>query len=294
MSKANLPSLPNPPTYQSSPYFTGGGIGNLYDLGNRITRGDFTGDLSWLQPTINQNTSANALSYAQGVLQPQFRDTLQQINNQAAANNQLSSSTYTDALARSQSDLNSQYQSLVSQGAINDAYQSNANRLSLFGTGLNTLNSAIGYGGQSEGQQNQFNLNNYSNLVAKSLSDNQRDNAANGWQQALGFFSPIGHDYLQSQGINSVPGYGVADITKIASSFIPSNGGFGGGSTGGQFGGGLNNGGGGLPGLGQQTNPLTGLYRSNPGSSAFNSFGGNQNPFQFGGFNSFYNGLQRP
>ncbi len=224
MGKSKSLELPAAPTYKEnanlSPNITFGS-----DYFKQLLSGDFTGNQSWLAPLTNTNTSKDALSYAQGVLQPQFRDTLQQISNNAAANGQLNSSTFTDALARSQSDLNSQYQSIVSQGAINDAYQNNANRLNLLQQGSGGLQGFTGLAQNQTNQENGFNLENYQNLVAKAIQDNQNANKANGFQQVLGMVSPIGHDYLQSQGINSVPGYGVADIAKIGSMFMPFAGG---------------------------------------------------------------------
>lgn len=217
-------NLPPTPTYYQNP-LQQGDIGNQSQLAGNLTSGNLP---SWLQSTINPNNSANALSAAQGLLQPQFRDTLQQINNNAAANNQLNSSTYTDALARSQSDLNSQYQSIVSQQAINDANQANQNKLSLFGSGLGTLQSAIGNEAQDTGAQNSFNLSNYSNQVASAIQQNQNANQANGFSQAIGLLSPVGHDYLQSQGINNVPGYGVGQTLGFASSAAGLGGGLGG------------------------------------------------------------------
>lgn len=224
MGKNQQLQLPTQPTQYTNP-LQQGDIKYQSGLGHDLTSGNFGGDLSWLQPLLNNNNGANALSAAQGTLQPQFRDTLQQINNQAAANGQLNSSTFTDALARSQSDLNSQYQSIVSQQAINDSNQNNQNRLNLFGTGLNTLQQGIGNEQQDSGATNQFNLANYDNLVANAIQNNQNANTANGWQQALGLLSPLGNDYLKSQGVNSVPGYGVGDIAKIGGAFM----GFGGG-----------------------------------------------------------------
>lgn len=253
-------SLPPTPTYEQNPYFSGGGIGDLYSLGNKTASGDFTGNLAWLAPTVDQNQSGNALSYAQGLLQPQFRDTLQQIDNNAAANNQLNSSTYTDALARSQSDLNSQYQSIVSAQAIQDTQQSNANRLSLFGTGLNTINSAVNYGGQAENSLNSFNLQNYQNQVAAALlTQNQSGGLMGGIMGAigggLGGFAtggPIG------AGIGAIGG-GIAGATSPAASNV-----------GGQF---LQTGSG-LFGQGQQTqaiNRITGALNYTPGSAATNN-----------------------
>lgn len=226
MGKNQQLELPPTPTFQTDPTAKQG-IPALYDYGNRIASGDFTGNLSWLSPTINNNNSQLALTAAQGTLQPQFRDNLQQITNDAAANGQLNSSTFTDALARSQSDLNSQYQSIVSQQAINDSNQSNSNRLNLLGTGLSTIQNADQLGLSSQGQENQFNLDNYSNLVAQAIQNNQNANAANGWQQAIGLLSPVGNDYLKSQGINSVPGYGLAQTAQIAGTVMGFGSGLG-------------------------------------------------------------------
>lgn len=274
-------SLPPTPTYQNSPYFTGGGIGDLYGIGNQLTSGDFSGNLSWLQPTMNPNNGANALSAAQGLLQPQFRDTLQQINNNAAANNQLNSSTYTDALARSQSDLNSQYQSIVSNQAINDANQANTNRLSLFGSGLNTLNAAVGYGGQSEQDQNQFNLTNYQNQLAAALLSQK--------SQSGGIFGA-----LSGAAGGALSGFALGGPAGAVA------GGIGGGLAGGlspqtsNVGGQFLQAGAGLYGQSQQTqaiNRLTGLLNYAPGSSATNDISGRlpssinlsgQNPFNIG------------
>lgn len=205
MAKGKALTLPDTPTYQDK---TSG-------IANSLVSGDIP---AWLQSAINPNNSQYALQQAQGILGPQFRDTLTQIKNEAAANGQLESSTFTDALARSQSDLNSQYQSIVSGQAINDANMSNQNKLGLFGQGLGTLQN-------NQNSENQFNLSNYDNLVANAIQNNKNANKANGWQQFFGMTNPLAHDYLQSQGINSVPGYGVADVAKIAGSFM----GFGGG-----------------------------------------------------------------
>lgn len=174
MSQPKL-NLPSTPTYYQNP-LQSGDLSTLSGLGHQLTSGDFGqgagGDLSWLQQAVNPNQGylQSALSSAQGLLQPQFRDTLQQINNNAAANNQLNSSTYTDALARSQSDLNSQYQSLVGQAAMQDSTNAMNNRLSLFGTGLNTLQSALGGEQNDTSSQNGFNQQNYENQVGALLA----------------------------------------------------------------------------------------------------------------------------
>lgn len=216
-------NLPSTPTQYTNPLQSG-------DMGLQSTTASnlINGDLpSWLQSTVNPNNSQAALTAAQGILQPQFRDTLTQINNDAAANNSLNSSTFTDALARSQSDLNSQYQSIVSQQAINDANQANQNKLSLFGTGLNTLQSGIGNEQNQSNATNQFNLDNYSNQVAQAVQQNQNANQANPLTQFESLTSPLANDYYKSQGINNVPGYGVQQVAQIAGAAAGVGGGAG-------------------------------------------------------------------
>lgn len=219
MAKGKPLVLPNTPTYQQDPIFKEG-YETLLNYGKNLARGEF----GWLTPLLDN--SQNALRQAQGVLEPQFRDTLTKIRNEAAAAGQLESSTFTDALARSQSDLDSKYQSIVSGQAIAD----NNAKLGLFGQGLDRIGQATTFGFNEQSAENQFNLQNYDNLVAQAIQNNKNANRANGWQQAVGMLSPIGHDYLQSQGINNVPGYGTADVLKMVAPFM---GGFGMGGGGG-------------------------------------------------------------
>lgn len=190
MGKSKDLTLPEPPKYQTDPNYKQG-VDSLQQYGNQLSSGDLSGNLSWLQPLLNNNNSANALAAAQGVLQPQFRDTLAQIKNEAAANGQLESSTFTDALARSQSDLNSKYQSIVSSQAINDNNLNNQNRLNLFGTGLNTIGQVTTFGQNNQNSENQFNLSNYDNLVAQAIQNNKNANKQNGWQQFGAMVAPM-------------------------------------------------------------------------------------------------------
>ena len=169
MGKGQSLQLPATPQYQENPNLSPN-ITFGSDYFKQLLSGDFTGNLNWLNPLTNTNTSRDALSYAQGILQPQFRDNLDRIRNEAAANGQLESSTFSDALARSQSDLNSQYQALVSQGAINDAYQNNANRLNLLNQGSSGLQGFTSLAQNQTNSQNQFNLENYNNQVAAALA----------------------------------------------------------------------------------------------------------------------------
>lgn len=180
MAKGKSLKLPDTPTYQEDPVFQQG-YKSLMDWGQNLSSGNF----GWLTPLLDN--SQNALKQAQNTLQPQFRDTLTQIKNEAAAAGQLESSTFTDALARSQSDLDSRYQSAIYGQAIAD----NNTKLGLFGQGLETIGQATTFGKMNQDSENQFNLSNYDNLVAQAIQNNKNANKANGWQQFGHAVAPI-------------------------------------------------------------------------------------------------------
>lgn len=229
MGKAKSLELPAPPTQYTNP-LQQGDISYQSGLGHDLTSGNLP---DWLQSTVNPNNSANALSYAQGLLAPQFRNNIQDITNQAVANNQNTSSTFTDALAKASSDTNSAYQSILAQQAISDSNQANSNKLNLFGGGLNTLQQGIGNEQQDSNSTNQFNLDNYTNYVAKAIQDNQNAKNPGFWGNLASAWSPIGHDIYSAQGYN-VPGMGVQQTALTVAGLGSGAGGMGGGLGGGQ------------------------------------------------------------
>lgn len=272
MGKSKGPELPKAPTFQADPS-AATGIPDLLKYGQELSSGDFGGRLSWLKPTISNDNTANSLAFAQAKLQPQFRDTLQQITNQAAANGQLNSSTFTDALARSQSDLNSQYQAILSQQAIADNNQSNTNRLALFGQGLNSIQNASQLGLSNQGQTNDFNLQNYNNQVAAAIAGKGTgSNMFGGLGTALG----AGAGFLIGGPMGA--GLGATIGGGLGGTIDSSRGGTGSAGFSG-MGGGL-----GLLGSSMLANPLTtsklGLSAPNAGAFASN------NPFSYNSFNS--------
>ncbi len=272
MGKSKGPELPKAPTFQADPS-AATGIPDLLKYGQELSSGDFGGRLSWLKPTISGDNTANSLAFAQAKLQPQFRDTLQQITNQAAANGQLNSSTFTDALARSQSDLNSQYQAILSQQAIADNNQSNTNRLALFGQGLNSIQNASQLGLSNQGQTNDFNLQNYNNQVAAAIAGKGTgSNMFGGLGTALG----AGAGFLIGGPMGA--GLGATIGGGLGGTIDSSRGGTGSAGFSG-MGGGL-----GLLGSSMLANPLTtsklGLSAPNAGAFASN------NPFSSNSFNS--------
>ena len=250
MAKPKPLELPQTPQYQTDPIFQQGNQA-LLDWGRNLSSGSF----GWLNPLLD-NTN-NALKAAQGTLQPQFRDTLQQIKNQAAGAGNLESSTFTDALARAGSDLNSQYQSIVSQQAIAD----NNAKLGLFGAGLNTIGQATQFGQNNQNAQNQFNLENYSNQVAQAIQKNQNSKNPGFFGNLLSGFSPFAHDIYSASGYN-VPGMGTQQALLTGFNALSGASGGIGGLQG--FGGSLTGGFGGNSAVG-------GLQTSVPGQSASNN-----------------------
>lgn len=181
--KLNLPDAPAPYNY---PGLTGN-INDQYALGKQLEQGQFGqgqgGDLSWLQSLVNPNFSQQAIQGAQAQLQPQYDQNNLDIKNQAAANNSLNSSTFTDALAKNAYNLNSTLQGVGLQQGINDAYSANSNKLNLFGLGLNQAQQGIGNQSQSEQLQNQYQQQQYENQVAAALAEQQ--NSKGGFSGAL-------------------------------------------------------------------------------------------------------------
>lgn len=176
MGKSKSLDLPAAPSFYSDPLF-GQGTDRLMNLGNRLTNFDFGGSLSPLQETINLDPEVTrlALQYAQNALTPAYKDTLLSLKNQAAEAGALNSTTFTDAITKAGEDLNSQYQSIVAQAALEDRSRALQNRVDLFGTGLNTVNQATSFAGTNQAQRNQFNLSNYENQVAVAMANKKAD-----------------------------------------------------------------------------------------------------------------------
>lgn len=242
MGKGKSLELPATPQHQTDPVFNQG-YQDLSKYAGQLIQGDYSGFAGLQNATsLHPQDTQMALKAAQGFLQPQYAQSNLDIQNMAIANNQNTSSTFTDALAKNAMNLNSQLQGIGTGAALDDVQKARAAQLGLFNTGLNTLQGASQLGFANQGETNQFNLENYSNLVGKAIQDNQNANKATGWQQFGSMINPVYHDYLNSQGVTSVPGYGVADVAKIAGSFFGMGGGgmggFGGppGYAGGTFG----------------------------------------------------------
>jgi len=184
------------------------------------------------------------LASAQGFLLPQFNDLTLQIKNQAAAANQLGTSTFTDALSKANQNIQSQFQGITAAAAVSSAEQALSNRVALVGLGGELSSRALKGALTGQNQRNQFNLQNFQNKLAEKAA-----NAKGGFTGGL---------------------TGALGGTALGLALAPFTGGLSLGLTGA-----LAAGGGLLGGFGS---PGTGGAILNAGSQAFSAGGGFSNP----------------
>ncbi len=254
MSKKKKLQTPAP-TFQQDPRFTQG-IESLQNLGGRISNFDFTGSLSPLAETIalDPESTSLALEQAQSVLGPAFEDSINQIKQEAANNNQLESSTFTDALSRESGRLNQQFQGIVAGAGLEDRNRALENRIRLEALGGGLTQQGTAFAGQNQSERNDFNLRNFENQVFLEQANSQ----------------------------------------KSRGGFIGGLKGFLGGGIGGGLAGGFGPPGTGeaILSVGSQIKSLAGFPTSAPGISAGNTadlFGGSQSSFNS---NDFFNNLK--
>jgi len=171
--KSKAPSIPAAPKYKTDPRYAKS-WDELFGLGKRLTNFDFSGGLSPLQDTININPDVVKGYFSS--LQPYYRELRNRSVAELAANNQLESSVTANRFGQIETDIADRLQGYTS-GLIQNALQ---NRINLFGTGLNAISGATGYGLQNQGQLNQFNLANYENQIAAILG-NQKPSTGGLW-----------------------------------------------------------------------------------------------------------------
>jgi hypothetical protein len=175
MGSKKSPTLPPTPTYIQDP-LVGQANQSLFNLGQGLTSGSIYDQNLGLAEAVNTNPDITRLTLEglQAQLAPQLRTSRQDIINQLEANNQLTGSTTASALGNIQTDYESQLVNAGAQAGIADINRALSNRVALFGTGLNTIQSA-GQGAQgAQNAQNQFNLANYENQIAKVLGEQKQ------------------------------------------------------------------------------------------------------------------------
>ena len=165
-SSSPQPSF-NAPSYYQDP-LVGQSNQSLFGLGQGLTSGSIYDQNPWLRDAVSMNPDITRLTLEglSSQLGPQLRTSRQDIINQLEANNQLTGSTTASALGNIQSDYEARLVGAGAEAGIADINRALANRVALFGTGLNAIQGA-GQGAQtSQNSQNQFNLENYQNQLA--------------------------------------------------------------------------------------------------------------------------------
>ncbi len=189
--KPSLPKAPDAPKYQEDP-LVGERVGELYGLGKQLTKGDFSGDLAGLQEVVNTSPQMTTL-FLQGLkaqLDPIYSDMRRETTNRLAASNQLESSVLPSAMADIEKNQQNQYIQQSTAFGINDINRAMQNRMSLFGTGVNTMGAGAGMTFDMQNAKNQFAMNNYSNAIKKYESDVAASlysqKSGGGWGQLAG------------------------------------------------------------------------------------------------------------
>lgn len=172
MAKGKTPDLPAAPTFYEDPRFKTG-LEDIFGLGRRLTSFDFTGGLAPLQDVISTSpeTTQMFLQGLQAQLAPQRRDLRQQLINEMAATGQTMGSAFGSRLGQMETDYQSALLAQSTQFGLADTARALENRLRLFGMGLGTTERGVGFAGEFQGLRNQFNLQNYQNLVAKAMME---------------------------------------------------------------------------------------------------------------------------
>lgn len=163
--------------------------------------------------SFNPLTTQYALQSLQAQLAPSYRNSQQNLQNTLEANNQLTGSTTASAFGNLESDYMAQLTAAGAQASLADVNRALQNRVSLYGTGLNTV-STIGTNAlANQAQINNFALSNYENQVAQALAgENQNGGLSGALTGAVGgglAGLATGNPYLAAGGavLGGVAGY---------------------------------------------------------------------------------------
>lgn len=173
MSKSKSPSIPDAPSFQADPN-VGWSQDFLKNQANYLINGLTTNGGSLSGPlgeatNLSPDITRLALQNLQAQLAPSYRTGRQDLINTLEANNQLTSSTTGNSLQNYENDYQSQLVAAGAQASIEDINRALANRVSLYGLGLNTGQSVGTNALTNQNQTNQFALQNYENQVAAAL-----------------------------------------------------------------------------------------------------------------------------
>lgn len=167
-------SIPDAPTFQPDPNVAWSqdflkGQAN-YLINGLTTNGGNLSGLLGDTVSFNPLTTQYALQTMQSQLAPSYRNSQQNLTNTLEANNQLTGSTTASSFANLESDYMAQLTAATAQAGLADVNRALQNRVSLYGTGLNTASTVGTNALSNQSQTNNFALANYENQVAQALA----------------------------------------------------------------------------------------------------------------------------
>lgn len=142
-----------------------------YLLNGLTTDGGTLSGLMGDTVSFNPMVTQYALEAMQAQLAPSYRNSQQNLMNTLEANNQLTGSTTASAFGNLESDYMAQLTSATAQAGLADINRALQNRVSLYGTGLNTTQAVGNAALTNQAQVNNFALGNYENQVAQALGN---------------------------------------------------------------------------------------------------------------------------
>lgn len=169
------PKIPDPPSFFQDPTVRPS-LDQLLQTGLGLTRGGFMDasneDVGFLNPlvSLNPEITQQAIGVATRPLVRQQELARKNLINQLSANNQLESSVTANRLGELEEQFSRDISDVSTRFGIADVERSLENVSRLFETGIGTLGTVNQLGQSNQQQRNQFNLANFENQVAKSLS----------------------------------------------------------------------------------------------------------------------------
>lgn len=158
-------------------------LDRLFNVGEALSRGAFNdpndpnvGFLNQLV-TLNPDATNQAVNLAARPVIDAQRRLRQETLNQLEANNQLESSVTGNRLADLDESFSRDLSDISTRFFLADTERVLGNIGSLFGTGLNTLQTVNQLGQANQSQRNQFNLQNFENEAALAMN-NQKSSSA--------------------------------------------------------------------------------------------------------------------
>jgi len=179
MSKKKSPELPDVPQYREDPRFTSG-LDQMFGLGSRYS--EFEGLPSQLEEAISTSPEMSRM-FMEGMkleMDPIMADVRRDITNQLAAAGQLTSSTFSNKLMETEQRYGQGLTRAATQFGIADIERAMRNRMSLAGMGGELTTRATGMAGEEGGRRNIFNLQNYENILGKSMAERDRSGGLGG------------------------------------------------------------------------------------------------------------------